>query len=90
MATMTVKIEPESIVQDFVARIQPHLERNPIGGAAAEIIEDALHLEGTWWRVPIRLPSPEARTYEHYALLVDIEDEIKEQEGLDVSLIPAG
>jgi hypothetical protein len=90
MATMTVRIEPESIVQDFIARIRPYLERNPIDGAVAEIIEATLHLEGEQWHVPVRLPSPEARTYDHYAMLVDTEDEIEEQEGLDVSLMPAG
>lgn len=45
MATMTVKIEPESIAQEIVGRVRPYLERNPIGETTPEIIEDVLHLE---------------------------------------------
>ncbi len=30
MATMTVKIEPESLVQEIVWRVRPYLERHPL------------------------------------------------------------
>jgi hypothetical protein len=89
MATMTVKLEPDSIAQEIVARVRPYLERNPIGETAPEIIEDALHLEEDWWYIPIRLQAGKMRAYEYYDLLTDVEDEIKEREHLKVLFVPA-
>ena len=89
MATMTVKIEPESIAQEIVARVRPYLERSPIDNTVPEIIEDALHLEEDWWYVPVRLNTQVAHTYQYYDMLTDIEDEIKEQEHLKVLFVPA-
>ena len=88
MATMTVKIEPD-MAQEIVTRVRPYLERNPIGGAVPDILEDALHLEEDWWYVPIRLPAGETRTYQYYDVLTDVEDEIKAQEHLKVLFVPA-
>ena len=90
MATMTIKIEPESIVQEIVARVRPYLERNPIQHIVPQIIEDALHLEEGWWYIPVRFSSQEPRTYEYYDTLTDIEDEIAAQEHLQVLFVPAG
>jgi hypothetical protein len=90
MATMTVKIEPESIAQEIVARVRPYLERSSIGDTAPEIVEDALHLEEDWWYVPVRVQPGEIRAYQYYDMLTDIEDEIKEQEHLKVLFVPAG
>ena len=90
MATMTIKIEPESIVQDIVARVRPYLERNPIQNIVPQIIEDALHLEEGWWYIPVRFSSQEPRTYEYYDRLTEIEDEIAAQEHLQVLFVPAG
>ncbi len=89
MATMTVKIEPETIAQEVVARVRPYLERNPIDNSVPEILEDALHLEEDWWYVPIRILPGATRTYDYYDLLSGVEDEIKEQEHLKVMFVPA-
>jgi len=89
MATMTVRIEPESIAQGVVARVRPYLERSPIGNVMPEIIEEGLHLEEGWWYVPIRLQAGKMHAYEYYDLLTDIEDEIKEREHLMVLFVPA-
>ena len=89
MATMTVKIEPETIAQEIVARVRPYLERNPIDNSVPEILEDALHLEDNWWYVPIRIKPGATRTYDYYDILSDVEDEIKEREHLTVMFVPA-
>ncbi len=89
MATMTVKIEPDSIAREIVARIRPYLERTPIEGNVLEIVEEALHLEEDWWYVPVRVQPGEIRTYQYYDMLTDIEDEIKERENLKVLFVPA-
>ena len=89
MATMTVKIEPEDIVQETLARIRPYLERSPVGDRASEIIEDALHLEDGWWYVPVRLHTGDRKAFEYYDRLTDVEDEIKEREHLNVLFVPS-
>jgi hypothetical protein len=89
MATMTVKIEPDTIAQEVIQRVRPYLERNPIENNVPEILEDALHLEEDWWYVPIRIAPGTTHTYQYYDTLTDIEDEIKEQEHLKVMFVPA-
>ena len=89
MATMTVKSEPQAIAQEVVGRVRHYLARNPIGGTAPTILEDALHLEEGWWYIPIRLQAGKMRAYEYYDLLTDVEDEIKEREHLMVLFVPA-
>ncbi len=88
---MTVtEIAPELSRQEIAARVRPHLQNNPIQGVILEIMEDRIRREDNWFYVPICLNTEEPRTFEYYAMLVEIEDEIAQQERLRVMLVPAG
>lgn len=40
--------------------------------------------------IPVRTGENEPRTYEYYTVLTDIEERLREQEKVDVLLVPAG
>ena len=84
------EIAPDLSQREVAARVQPHLQNNPITGIVLEIAEDLINREDNWFYVPVRLNSEEPRTFEYYAMLVEIEDEIAQQERLRVMLVPAG
>ncbi len=81
---------PELSPQEIAARVQPHLENNPVCGVILQIAEDLISREDNWFYVPVRLNTQEPRTFEYYDMLVEIEDEIARQERLRVLLVPAG
>ena len=88
---MTVtEIAPEMTGLEVAARVQPHLNNNPIKNVVLEIVEDKIRREDNWFYVPVRLNAEEPRTYQYYDTLVEIEDEIARQERLRVMLVPAG
>ena len=81
---------PHLTQREIAARVQPHLQNNPISGVVLEIAEDLIHREDNWFYVPVRLNTKEPRTFEYYDMLVEIEDEIAQQERLRIMLVPAG
>ena len=88
---MTVtETAPELSAQEITSRVRPHLQNNPIQGVILEIMEDRIRREDNWFYVPVRLNSEEPRTFQYYAMLVEIEDEIAQQERLRVMLVPVG
>jgi hypothetical protein len=44
--------------------------------------------DGAWWYVPVRPAQPFPRTDLYYAVLADLEEEMDEQEGLNILLVP--
>ena len=88
---MTVtEIAPQLTWSEVAARVQPHLDNNPIQSTVLEILEDRITREENWFYVPVRLNTEKPRTFEYYDMLVEIEDEIAQQERLRVLLVPAG
>lgn len=84
------EIAPELSPTEVAARVRPHLQNNPIQGVVLEMMEERIRREDNWFYVPVRLNTEEPRTFEYYAMLVEIEDEIAQQERLRVLLVPAG
>jgi len=87
---MVTEIAPQLTWAEVAARVQPHLNNNPIQGMVLEIWEDRITREDNWFYVPVRLNRQEPRTHQYYGMLVEIEDEIARQERLSVLLVPAG
>ncbi len=81
-------VEIGSIKQDILRRVQPYLERTPIGGNVLGIVVKAVHQEEDWWYIPVRLNAPEPPVGSYYAMLNEIEKEIKRQEQFTVMFIP--
>jgi hypothetical protein len=55
-----------------------------------EVLDAPIRREGDWWYVPVRPNRPFPKTYQYYEELTDIEEELRENEQLDVFLVPAG
>ena len=88
---MTVtEIAPQLTWSEVAARVQPHLDNNPIQNTVLEILGDRITREDNWFYVPVRLNTEKPRTFEYYDMLVEIEDEIARLERLRVLLVPAG
>lgn len=81
---------PDLTGPEVAARVQPHLNNNPIQQTVLQVLEDKITREDNWFYVPVRLNTEKPRTFEYYDMLVEIEDEIAQQERLRVLLVPAG
>jgi hypothetical protein len=54
-----------------------------------DLIEGAVRQEGGWWYVPVRPHEEIKKRYRYYEELSDIESEMKQNEQVDVLLVPA-
>lgn len=58
-------------------------------GVTVEVLEQGVRQDGGWWYVPVHPTVDLPRRAEYYEALVEAEDSIKEQAGLEVLLVPA-
>ena len=75
--------------RDVVQRVDHYLKTHHFEGLTVEIVERSVKEDDGWWYVPIRPSSQGAITYNYYGVLADIEGELKENEHLDVLLVPS-
>lgn len=73
-----------------VQRVRELLEASPPRGFSIEVMENKAREDGGWWYIPVRTPGDEPRTYEYYTVLTDIEEHLRDNEKVDVLLVPAG
>ena len=70
------------LVQRYLDRaFQDQIER-------PQIVDD-IAVDGDWWTVPVFSPLERSDRFNYYGQLADVERAIREDEGLDVELIPA-
>ena len=74
--------------QEIIQRVSLYLQPHQSDKMATEIVEKAVRMDGDWWYVPIRSTSQEPITYNYFGVLTDIEGELKENDHLDVLLVP--
>lgn len=75
--------------RDVVQRVNHYLKSHPFDGLTVEIVEQAVREDGDWWYVPVRPSSQGSITYHYYGVLTDIEGELKQNDHLDVLLVPS-
>jgi hypothetical protein len=54
-----------------------------------EVLDRGIRQEDHLWHVPIRLNDQTKKTYQYYGDLTELEDELRENEHLEVLLVPA-
>ena len=75
--------------QEIIQQVNHYLQPHQSDKMTIEIVEKAVRMDGDWWYVPIRSTSPEPITYTYFGVLTDIEGELKENDHLDVLLVPS-
>jgi hypothetical protein len=70
------------LVRKYLKGHQP--TDNPI-----EVLEQSVRSDGDWWYVPVRPNHEIPKTYEYYVALAEVETELKQNEKIDVLLVPA-
>ncbi len=64
------------------------LDHQPVGGTI-EVLEQDIRKDGEWWYVPVRPDHQLPKTYRYYEELTDIENQLRENEQIDVLLVPS-
>lgn len=75
--------------QEIIQRVNHYLQPHQSAEMTIEIVEKAVRADGDWWYVPIRPTTRDPITYNYYGVLADIEGEIKQNEHVDVLLVPS-
>ena len=55
-----------------------------------EVLDQGVRTEGGWWYVPVRTLADLPKRFPYYEKLADIEEHLRQDENLDVLLVPAG
>ena len=58
-------------------------------GSTIEALEQGIRKGGDWWYVPVRPDHQLHKAYRYYEELTSIENELRENEKIDVLLIPS-
>ena len=53
-----------------------------------QVDEEGVSHDGDWWYVPVRPVHAFRRTDLYYAFLADLEEDVDEEEGLNILLVP--
>ncbi len=75
--------------KDVVQRVNHYLKSHQFNGLTVESVEGAVREGDDWWYVPVRPSSQGAITYQYYGVLTDIEGDLKQNDHLDVLLVPS-
>ncbi len=75
----------ESQIADVVRR---HLAGGTFAGLGMSVLDDGVRQDGDWWYVPVTPSDSFTRTDQYYAVLGDLEQEIEDQDGLNILLVP--
>lgn len=68
--------------------VRRHLEGERFADLHMTVLEDGLREDDGWWYVPVKPGQPFRRSDLYYAVLGDLEQEIDEEEGLNILLVP--
>jgi hypothetical protein len=66
-----------------------YLRERDFSGMTLEVVEKGVRQDGDWWLVPVRPKEYLPKTYYYYDQLVNLEDELREKENVEVLLVPS-
>ncbi len=75
--------------EDIIQRVNHYLAPHQSSEMTIEIVERLVRSDDDWWYVPIRPTTRNPITYNYYGVLTDIEGELKQNDHLDVLLVPS-
>ncbi len=84
-------IAPQTLLSEaeVLTRLRDYLTHHPIPGILLEPVPEGVRRDDNWYYVPILLKAGEPAAYQYYDLLIDIEEQFRQQEHLNVLLVPA-
>lgn len=74
---------------EVLSRLRDYLTHHPIPGIRLEAVTEGVRRDDNWYYVPILLKEGEPAAYQFYDLLIEIEEQFRKQEHLNVLLVPA-
>ena len=69
--------------------LQSYLRSHQLVGSTIEALEQGIRKDSDWWYVPARSDHQLPKTYRYYEELTSIENELRENEKIDVLLVPS-
>lgn len=73
----------------IVELVRQYLQKHPLDNLQIEILTESISRDGNWWYVPVRPDHALPKTYRYYEELTEVESELKQNENVDVLLVPA-
>lgn len=73
---------------EVLSRLRDYLAHHPIPGIRLEAVTEGVRRDDNWYYVPILLKEGEPDAYQFYDLLIEIEEQFRKQEDLNVLLVP--
>lgn len=67
-----------------------HLANRPMNGLVVEVFDERIRRQNACWRIPIRVNKEPRRLMRLYEYLAEVECDLEDSEGLNVSFDPAG
>lgn len=74
----------------IIEMVRQYLNHHPLPGNRIEVLGEQIYCDKGMWFVPVRLEQELPKTYQYYEELVEVEDDIREHEEVNVLLVPAG
>lgn len=74
--------------QEVIQRVGHYLGLQQSAEMTIEIVERLVRTDGDWWYVPVRPTTHNPITYSYFGVLTGIEGELKQNDHLDVLLVP--
>ena len=75
--------------QQIVQLVEQYLQKHQYDNIHIAVLPQSVYQDGNWWYVPVRPDHSLPKTYRYYEELTEVETEIKENENIDVLLVPA-
>ncbi len=75
-------------MQKTLLSVQNHLKDHHPGGAILEVIEHKIYNDQGCWYIPIRPSIEPSRTLEYFEALAEVENDVLDDDGITVLLIP--
>ena len=72
-----------------VELVRQRLKAQRTDGITIDVVADGIRRDGDWWYVPVRPDREPQRTYQYYEWLLEVEDDVKSEAGIDVLLVPS-
>ncbi len=74
---------------EVLSRLQSYLDQHPINGMVLEPLGEGMRRDDNCYYVPVLLKEGELPAYQYYDMLIEIEEQFRQQEHLNVLLVPA-
>ncbi len=76
--------ETQLVVETVRRFLEPHQPKD----YRLNVLEQGVRHDGDWWEAVVQPDKDDARSYEYHTILAETENELEEQTGMNILLVP--